>query len=309
MEQLKKNIFITGGTGFIGKNLQEYLSPKFNIFAPSHKEFDLLDEERVQQYIINNKIDVIVHCANVGGGRDTIGLLDVVSQNLRMFFNLVRNLDKVKKMVHLGSGAEYDLRFYKPKMKEDYFDIHIPIDDYGFSKYICSKYILSSKENIAGLRLFGIFGKYEKYYLKFISNAIVKNLLSLPITIKQNVYFDYLYIDDLVKIIEYFITHDTKEKIYNVTPTKRVNLVSIAELVNRIGDNESKIIILNEGLRSEYNGDNSRLLKEMSDFQFTPIEKAIQELYNWYKINSNSIDRDLIKKGDQYITYNRIRKE
>ena len=38
-----KNILITGGSGFIGKNLREQLQGKYNIYAPSHSELELLD--------------------------------------------------------------------------------------------------------------------------------------------------------------------------------------------------------------------------------------------------------------------------
>ena len=73
-------------------------------------------------------------------------------------------------------------------------------NDYGFSKYLISQYIEKS-DNCVCLRLFGVFGKYEDYEYKFISNAIVKNLLQMPIRIRQNVYFDWLYINDLMKIV------------------------------------------------------------------------------------------------------------
>ena len=64
----KRRIFVTGGGGFIGKNFQEYFSEKYCIFSPSHKELDLLDEKAVFEFVNKNKIDIIVHCANVGEG-------------------------------------------------------------------------------------------------------------------------------------------------------------------------------------------------------------------------------------------------
>ena len=56
-----------------------------------------------------------------------------------MFFNLIRNSGLFGKMVYFGSGAEYDNRYYQPRMPEGYFDTHVPADSYGFSKYICAK--------------------------------------------------------------------------------------------------------------------------------------------------------------------------
>ncbi len=58
------NIFITGSNGFIGTHLKEYLNKnysKYNLFTPSSKELDLVNEEAVDNYILGNKIDIIIH--------------------------------------------------------------------------------------------------------------------------------------------------------------------------------------------------------------------------------------------------------
>ena len=89
------------------------------------------------------------------------------------------------------------------------YEVITPIDEYGFYKSITSKYIEKS-EKIIQLRIFACYGKYENYLLKFITNSIVKNLFKLPIIINQNVYFDYMYIDDLIKIVDYFINNDAR---------------------------------------------------------------------------------------------------
>jgi GDP-L-fucose synthase len=299
-----QNTLITGARGFIGKNLVEYLTKshndKYSLFCPYHSELELLDAEKVVEFIDNNNIDVIIHCATVGGSRKTgydAGRTDIVSKNLRMFFNLVRALKPEKRMIFLGSGAEYDMRHYKPRMNEDYFDTYVPVDDYGFSKYVCSKYMMNS-EKMVNLRLFGVFGKYEDYEYKFISNAIVKNLLELPIVINQNVYFDYLYINDLVKIIEYFINYKVKNKFYNVTTGRTIDLLTIANTINQIAEKPSKIIINKQGLNTEYSGDNTKLLEELRGFNFTPFDEALEELYLWYKNNLAKIDKKIIEKDE-----------
>lgn len=295
-------ILVTGANGFIGRNLAECLADKFEILSPSREELNLLDEDAVYKYIADKKIDIVVHCAMVGGTRDTLDRPNVCYENCRMFFNIVRNADKVKKIIHFGSGAEYDFRFYQPKMSEDYFDKHVPIDDYGFAKYVCSKYILAANKNIIGVRPFSVFGKYEKYHIRFISRSILNNIFGLPIVINQNIFFDYIYINDLVKIIEYLINNDVREKIYNLCTSKTVDLISIANLVNQIGDNKSEIKILKQGVGKEYSGNNSRLLAELGDFSFIPIEQAIRELYNWHKANLDKIDKILFTSSDYLIT-------
>jgi len=282
----KINVLITGARGFIGKNLCEYFSQngRYKVFSPYHNELELLDTDRVKKYIDYNNINLIIHGANVGGSRktgyDKLNKDEVVCKNTKMFFNLADTLNGEKRMIFLGSGAEYDLRYYKPKMKEEYFGMHIPEDAYGYSKYICMKYIENSS-NIINLRLFGVFGKYEDYNYRFISNVIIKNLFDLPIVINQNVYFDFLYINDLLKIVEYFIHNKGKYKDYNVTPTNSIDLITIANKINQISKKSSEIIINNEGLNNEYSGDNARLLGELGDFKFTTYAESFKELYKY----------------------------
>ena len=48
-------ILITGGNGNISKIIRRNLENKYNILAPSHSELDILDYNKVNEYInINN---------------------------------------------------------------------------------------------------------------------------------------------------------------------------------------------------------------------------------------------------------------
>ncbi len=304
-ERVKKNILITGSAGFVGRNLVEYLSAQFNIFAPVHADLELMDEGSVRDYIVKNKIQIVIHCANIGGGRNTVHVPDVAYKNLRMFFSIYRNLNRLEKIIHLGSAAAYDMRHYQPKMSEEYFDNHIPVDGYGFAKYACSQ-LIEKSQKVIELRLFALFGKYENVYIKFVSNAIVRNIFKLPIVIYQNVYFDFLYIDDLVKIIEYFLTSKSKYKIYNTARGKTIDLLTIAHEVNKVGAHKSKIIVNNSGLNTEYSANISRLRGEMPGFKFTPFREAVRDLYAWYERNLDNINREKVARDD-YARYARLK--
>ena len=275
-------ILITGASGFIGKNLKKQLDMRYHLLTPSRKELNLLDEKHVDAYFNTNKIDTVIHCAVVGGSRKEEQVSSSLSDNLRIFFNLLKNKDKFKKMIHLGSGAEYDKSRPIIKVKETDFDKTVPKDEYGFFKYICSKYIEKEKK-IVCLRIFGLFGKYEDYRYRFISNAITSNLKELPITINQNVFFDYMYINDFVKIVDYFIKNKAKHSFYNIGTGKRICIATIAQKINKISDKKSKIVIKNEGLNNEYSCNNKRLMNELKRFKFRSFDQSLKELYGWYK--------------------------
>ena len=290
------NIFITGSNGFIGTHLKEYLNKnysKYNLFTPSSKELDLVNEEEVDNYILGNKIDIIIHLANKGGDRTTVDMKNVTEYNLRIFFNIAKHEKNVKKIISFGSGAEYSK--HKPIVdahEEDYLDAQ-PLDEYGFYKSITSKYIEKS-DNIVQLRIFGAYGEYENYRFKFITNAIVKNLLKLPIVINKNVFFDYIYIDDLVKMIDWAIHNESKEKIYNATIGIKIDLITLANLVNETSDFKSEIKILNDGLSNEYTSNNERIMKELKNFEFTSHKKAIQKMREYFKANLEKLDKESI---------------
>lgn len=259
---------------------------EYKLLIPVRKELDLTNTNDVDTYFRKHTIYAVINCAVVGGSRTEEHVNSALSQNLRIFFNLLRNKDKYKKMIHLGSGAEYDKSKPLMRVKEADFGKTMPQDEYGFYKYICSKYIEKEK-NVVCLRIFGLFGKYEDYRLRFISNAIVNNLKGLPIIINQNVIFDYVYINDFVKIIEYFIGHKGKHRFYNIGSGKKIDILSIAKIINRVADKKSRIIIKNRGLNNEYSCDNSRLMQEIKNMQFTDSKEAVDELYHWYKDNKS----------------------
>lgn len=289
-------IFITGSNGFVGSHLKEYLQKNYasyNIFAPSSKELDLTNEKAVDDYILSNKIDLIIHLANRGGGRDAADMKNVMEYNLQIFFNIAKHEKNVKKIISFGSGAEYGK--HKPIVcaKEEDYLLEQPYDEYGFYKSVASKYINKS-DNMVQLRIFGAYGEHENYKFKFISNAIVKNLLHLPIVINQNVYFDYIYIDDLIKMIDWFIHNDSKEKIYNVSTGKKIDLISLANLVNETSEFKSEIVVLNDGLNNEYTSNNEKILKEIGTFHFTSHKDAISKMRDHFRYNLKNLDKETI---------------
>ena len=293
MDKTKKTILLTGGSGFIGRNLREYLESKYAVLSPSHTELELLNQCAVRDFLRNNRVDVVIHSATVPSHRKAKNIKDIAYKNLRIFYNLARNERHFSRMIFLGSGAEYGAQQDIVDAKEFDFDKFVPEDEHGFSKYVCSKYIEKS-DNIVNLRLFGIFGKYEDYQIRFISNVICKSLFNIPITIKQNRLFSYLFADDLGMIVEYFIENRPREKIYNVVPDYKMELLALARKVNEISGKNLEIRVGSPGMGKEYTGNNSRLVEEIKEIKFTPIDVAIAKLYGWYDEHKRELDTGLL---------------
>lgn len=290
---MKKKILLTWGSGFIGRNIREsYLSEKYDIVAPTHKEIDFSDTELVDEFFESNKFDVVLHTAVKPSHRAAIHRNNILWTNLRMFENLERNRYKFGKLINFGSWAIYDVAKNNSGTSENDIYKNMGVDEHSFAKYVMQKQI-DNLPNFVNLNIFWIFWKYEDYSIRFISNAIAKSLFWLPITLRQNRRFSYLYINDLMPIIERFIENKQKYKSYNIVPDNYVELRDIAYTISDIAWGID-VKIANEWYWLDYYGSNKRLKNEFKNVKFTSINEAIQDLYNRYWKNINLIDKQFL---------------
>lgn len=279
-------IVLTGSTGFIGHNLKEYLQQnyKYELLTPTHDELDLQNTIGVMDYLKKVQANVVIHTANCNDIISGYSPYEMIDGNLRMFFNLERCRMHYGKLLYFGSGSEYNRSTMKPVVTESEFDKYIPTQPYDFSKYIMRKNALNT-DNIYNLCLFGIFGKYEEYKRRFISNNICKSLLGYPMTITQNARFDYLFIDDFCRIMDYFICNTPRYKIYNVCSGRSVELLELAHMINEVTGLNRQILVQQEGYQREYTASNARLVSELGYIRLTEYKDAIKKLINYYDKN------------------------
>ena len=274
------NILITGSGGYVGKNLKEYFAEKHSLLTPRSFELDLTNAEDVKEYFSKNDIDFIVHCGSVGGYRTHQDKDTTIEDNLAMVENILNNKKVECRVILFGSGAMYNKFRDLKKVNETEIGKNIPEDLYGKSKLLISE-LIKNRADVLCLNIFGCYGKHEKE-TRFPTYVIKQNLNHLPIEINQNVVFDYLFIEDLCKIIEFFIESIfPKENIINVTPTESISLAEIANIINSLSDYKSEIVIKNQKLNYEYTGSNQRLLSLIPDFEFTSYENGLKKLWSY----------------------------
>ncbi len=288
-------ILLTGGSGFIGRNiLDSDLAKKHQIMAPRHTELDLVDDEAVEKFFVKNRFDVVINAAIKPGHRNAKDATNLFYTDCRMFFNLMKHSLRYGKLINLSSGCVYDMqRQNLNKVGEESFGEKIPVDEHGLFRYISGSFI-EKMDRAVDLRIFSIFGKYEDYTIRFISNMICKALFDLPLTMKQNRKFDFLFVDDLMPVLEYFIENEPHFKSYNVTPDSALDLYEVAEKVKRFSGKDLPIIVAKEGKGLDYSGSNDRLRREISNLKLTNIDDAINKLYDWYSNNKKLINKDFL---------------
>ncbi len=280
-------ILITGGRGFIARNLSEHLGDRHAVTCLGRDGLDLLDSEAVAACLATGRFDAVIHSATYDAApqHSTKDPAKVLENNLRMFFNLARCHGQYGRMLYFGSGAEFGRDHWKPRMAEDDFDRHVPTDPYGFSKYLMTRHALATGDNVFNLRLFGVFGKYDDWRTRFLANACARAVRNMPIVMKQDRIFDHLWIGDLARIVEWFLAAEPRERVYNICSGTTYRFSELARMVQEAAGKQLPIVVKQAGMGPEYSGDNSRFVAASGGFKFTPMKDAIACLYGWHASN------------------------
>jgi GDP-L-fucose synthase len=252
-------ILITGGNGYVGKSLHCALKDKYDVTTITRNECDLNNSESVKLFFKDKIFDVVIHCAVKGGSRLQKDNWDVLDTNLLMYYNLLANKDHFNKFIHFGSGAE----------------LYVGNEPYGYSKGVIRKSVLA-KDNFYNLRIFGTFDENE-LDTRFIKTNIKRYINKESMNIHQNRLMDFIYMPDLVKIVEYYINNDGPKEIdciYNESLT----LEKITRIINKLEEYKVDVEIINEGVDKPYIGTFNNL-----GIEFIGLEQGIKETYNKLK--------------------------
>jgi len=243
-------ILITGGNGNISKIIVKNLSSEYDITSITRNDFDLLDELSVSNYLMDKEFDVLIHTAINGGRRTKEETGQVVYENLIMFENLMKYNYKFKLIINFDSGAIYDRSTDIYCRKEEELKT-IPKDYYGFSKYIIYKRSLQYK-NIVNFRIFNIFHVNEEPD-RFIKACYLAKKNGTNVKIYQDKYFDFMYEDDFIKIIKYYINNYSNNlpKTFNLSYSKKYTLLEIAKMI--LGDNDNYLFEIDNTLITKTN--------------------------------------------------------
>lgn len=249
------NILITGGNGYIAKSISYELKSYHNVTTISRKDFDLTNKEATDNFFSDKIFDVVIHCAVKGGSRLKKDSWEDMDDNLKMYYNLLDNKNKFHKFIHFGSGAE----------------IHSTNTPYGLSKKVIRESI-QEKQNFYNLRIFGVFDENE-LETRFIKSNINRYINKKPIEIYEDKYMDFIYMKDLLKIINYYINKNDLPKDINCTYNSRYTLTKIADIINHLDTHRVEINIANNR-GQDYIGDGINILVD-----FIGLESGIKEVY------------------------------
>jgi GDP-L-fucose synthase len=98
------------------------------------------------------------------------------------------------------------------------------------------------------------------------------------IDLRQNVIFDFLYVEDIIPVLTYFIEKEPKHKAYNLCSGVSDPISKIAEEILLQMNSDLPIVFEKEGLGLEYTGNNAQLREELPDWRPRTLSDGIREV-------------------------------
>ena len=249
-----KNILITGGSGFLGRNLAKKLKNK-NIFIydkvqPNYKckfiKGSILNSSKINENLKTYKIDTIIHlAASLGVSNTEKKPSEVIDINFLGTLNILKAITntKVKKFIFASSSEVYGDN--KKKMIEN-LDLK-PKSLYGHTK-ILGENLVKTYSNLLGFdylifRFFNVcgYGQREDFVIsKFFKDIKEKKEITVYGSGIQK--RSFCHVKDACNAIVLTINKKIKNQIFNIGNNKEpISIKNLAILIRNNSKYKCKI--------------------------------------------------------------------
>ncbi len=294
-------ILISGGSGFVGKHLVNYLLGKNKNIMLIGRNLDFISDTKVKkklldlnssnfdyQEIIDYNPDVFVHLAWEGLPNHSEEVSKKNYFNSMRIFKMIINSTSCSKIISTGSCWEYNDGNIYGECREDFkINPQTPFSIYK-NKIFNEVFDITKKKKITfnWLRLFYVYGLGQKKtsIIPMLIDSI-KNKKKININYPSNIN-DYINVIDVSKIIDCFITKNFSSGVYNLGSGKGVEVKKLLEIID-------KNINGNNNLTSEYLAKVEEKVKIQNFYAST--EKISKYIMNLELIDIKTGIKDLIK--------------
>ena len=318
-----KRIFITGGTGFIGKWLLEGFN-EANTRLDLHAEATLLSRNPeafikdyphlgqipgiyLQKGDIQNfnfpeeSFDFLIHGATEASARlneeNPLMMIDTILSGTRRILEFAQ-LSGVKRLLFLSSGAVYGRQPpHLTHVPEDHIgapDPTQPLSAYGEAKRIaellCSVYRLQYGIETSIARCFAFVGPYLNLDIHYaIGNFIRDGLEQRTIQIKGDgtPYRSYMYAADLTIWLWTILFKAESGKVYNVGSDQEISISDLAGKIRSLFEKPLEVSISQSAapgqLPARYIPNIERAKKELGLKCWIDLDEAIYRTIRFYR--------------------------
>jgi UDP-glucuronate 4-epimerase len=310
-------ILATGGAGFIGSNLIDFLLSEGHVvdcidnfndyYNPAIKrsnlknilrnpcfklyETDILNYDIIDQIIQGTKYDIVVHLAARAGVRPSISQpLLYEKVNVQGTINLLELCKKysINKFIFASSSSVYGANTKVPFSETDSVDN--PISPYAATKksgeLICHTYSKLYNISISCLRFFTVYGPRQRPDMaihKF--TKLIYAGKAIPVFGNGDSRRDYTFIDDIVQGIYAAMNKCSGYNIYNLGESQTIGLLSLIKLIE---ENLNKKAILDH--KPKQPGDVpitfADITRAKNDIDYSPqipVEMGIKKFVKWFQ--------------------------
>jgi len=160
-------VAVTGAYGLLGSDVVKALQEqKYNVIPfPSHADLDLAEFDKVREFVLKHKPEVIVHLAAIPNP-DAVEKDPVMGwrSNFNSTYNLINVLNETGGVMCYGS-TDSVFSGHDDEVPYNEFSIKNPLNIYGQTKYASEQIIEQKMQKYFNLRLpllFGLGGRPEK---------------------------------------------------------------------------------------------------------------------------------------------------
>ncbi len=306
---ISKTIVVTGGGGFLGKQVVNALENKgyHNIFVPRSKDYNLVEKKDVERLYKETKPDVVIHlAAKVGGiGANLSNPGSFFFENLMMGVQMIEigRLSGLEKFVAIGTICAYP-KFTPPPFREDDLWTGYPEETnapYGLAKKMLLVQSQAYRQQYGFNSIFllpvNLYGPSDNFDPE--SSHVIPALIKKIVEAKQKgekrivawgtgtVTREFLYVDDAAKGIVLATEKYNKADPINLGAGFEISIKNLAELICELVGFDGEIEW--DTLRPD--GQPRRCLdtnKAKDEFGFearTNFRKGLKKTIDWYTSN------------------------
>lgn len=318
-----KNILITGGAGFIGSHLVEYLLAEggwritvvddFNDFYdPSLKreniraclsnpdfklvEADIRDQAALARACAGAQFDCIVHLAARAGVRPSLKEPRLyVETNVNGTLNLLElaRAGGARQFIFGSSSSVYGINAKVPFSEED--PIFNPISPYAATKaageLLCHSYSHLFDMRIVCLRFFTVYGARQRPDLAIHKFAkLITAGEPIPVFGDGATRRDYTYIDDIIAGVRAAIDYDASSyEVINLGESRTVELRELISLLETAVGRRATIDRqpMQPGDVPQTFADITKARRLLRYDPQTQIEEGIQRFVEWFRASTD----------------------
>ncbi|MDB2472034.1 GDP-L-fucose synthase [Flavobacteriaceae bacterium] len=257
-------IYIAGHRGMVGSAVWRALEAKgyHNLIGKTSQELDLRNQEAVNQFVIEQRPDVIIDAAAKVGGilANNDYPYPFLMENLQIQNNLIDAAHKhdVLKFIFLGSSCIYPKLAPQP-LKEDYLltDSLEPTNEwYAIAKIAgvkaCEAIRKQFNKDFVSLMPTNLYGPFDNFDLK--SSHVLPAMLrkfheasqnnDAPVTLwgSGKPMREFLHVDDLAQAVIFALENVLPEYLYNVGTGTDVSIKNLAKIIQETTGHKGDII-------------------------------------------------------------------